>query len=366
MFAPKSEVNMSFDLKQLTKLLYSQEFDYIDGFIRSVELMNVINHENVPELNETEHMKEFYVIKIKLEHPGVPLEFLKRLDCVIDIPVIYQLEYSIDFVDIHKGWAVDYTMQDYIFPLKNEKKEMMRVFDSGWLIGLENENIESLNITNDCKTIEDLYVKYFCLMTGVEIKNDSLLQTIEFYKRTDFDDSEDDYLNRGYASFDSFKERFVDLYFPKVIDKAISKIIKKYISANFDYYKLKESYVKLFKIDHKQYSYIKTKNSDDHIVHNDFIIDYDDSDNPIYEERPKEEQDTMKCVYGKYLGFYIENNIKELNYRGIIISKKNVRNKKIEVRFLTHEEIQAEEKKILKKKELEKVQKSYNQWRKNV
>jgi hypothetical protein len=156
-FPEETNVNVDINIDSLTKLVYKKNFNYINNYIKKVKMVNLINSENT-HLAPGKEINEFYVIRIELKFPGLPLEFLKRLDNYIEFPVLYILQYK-DFRNL---------VLPVNLKIKN-KQELLRVFYSGWF---ENEGLAFCVIDEKVKTIDDAYKNIMNFLCGMDKEND--------------------------------------------------------------------------------------------------------------------------------------------------------------------------------------------------
>ena len=121
-FSSTTKVDKEFKLNELFKLIKaSKELKSHSQNILSVKMTNALS-EQTTKLKPTNEVNEIYVIKVGLNSPNVPYEFLKQFDKAVHFQVLYKLVYE-NKVKYLTGYKT----------ITDNKVSQTRVFETDWI-----------------------------------------------------------------------------------------------------------------------------------------------------------------------------------------------------------------------------------------
>lgn len=304
-FPGQTLVNEEIKKDTLTKLLYHKKLQHIDNYIKNIKLFALFNELTTGLVGN--ELKEIYVYEIDLKIPGIPIEFLKRMDNAIAFPVIFILKYK--------------SLYNYIMPVypsfEQEKIRPFKILYTGWTECYAKENDYNLLIKN-YKTIDEIYDFFTCFICGVSglVNNHySCEKMVESYNNKsgrvftkplyvyshlffDFD--------IGSSTFESIREQFLTYYTKEFNQFRLSNGQNEYLAC-LGYDEVKYGCAGCRKIFEDLYCsmfYLCNIKKLDNRLKIEKLYKYDKSEMQFVRfstrERSDEEVEELKLLYGKY------------------------------------------------------------------
>lgn len=153
-YPDKTKVNKQFTLKELFKLLNcDKDLKLNASSIESICLSNVLS-KNTTNLNESENVKEIYIIDIFLKENIVPNKFIDRFNKNINFQTLFR---------IHCKENTKYIMSIKTFT--DDKANILLTFESDWQKVVEKKFSSTLKLVN-------VFKEMLKCVSGYEIKDD--------------------------------------------------------------------------------------------------------------------------------------------------------------------------------------------------
>ena len=153
-YPDKTKVNKQFTLKELFKLLNcDKDLKLNASSIDSICLSNVLS-KSTTNLNESENVKEIYIIDVFLKENIVPNKFIDRFNKNINFQTLFRIHFKEN--------------TKYIMSLKtftDDKANILLTFESDWQKVTEKKFPSTLKLVNVFKEM----LKY---VSGYEIKDE--------------------------------------------------------------------------------------------------------------------------------------------------------------------------------------------------
>lgn len=356
-FPENSKIKENIDLDDLSKLLYGKKLKYIKNYILKIEMQYLIAPETV-KLKKGNELEYFYVFRIKLKRPGLPLEFLNRFDMYIQFPVFYCLEY-----ENHENFILP------IYCVKNNKKQKpYRILTTGWLpiddfftLKYGYRIVKSID-----KNIDDIYKNLIIFLCGLRKNGETDFMLEDYVENLKSNYNNDDILRMifsnnfiyayrklhidiGYPTFNSLIDRFSEYKNNKNKISCLNPFIFKYLS-DLNYGQSQLALMGSRKIDNKyvySFQYIlsrKINKGNTSLLKKEITNKIEEIKLPFslqksfvakpinFRDRTDDEVDEMKLIYGKYLAEpYTKEQLEKLQSEEEIEKKKEQRkNNKIE------------------------------------
>ena len=153
-YPDKTKVNKQFTLKELFKLINcDKELTLNASSIDSICLSNVLS-KSTTNINESENVKEIYIIDVFLKENIVPNKFIDRFNKNINFQTLFRIHFKEN--------------TKYIMSLKtftDDKANILLTFESDWQKVTEKQFPSTLKLVNVFKEM----LKY---VSGYEIKDE--------------------------------------------------------------------------------------------------------------------------------------------------------------------------------------------------